>query len=66
MYHLFLKEKIDKTTKGIMLTVGNKQHRTIDKVDAAYPTAALKPVLLTSKIDADEGVDREILDITNA
>ena len=49
--HLFLKQKGDELIKGQMITGGNKQCGTIDKEDAASPTAALESVLLTSTID---------------
>ena len=49
---MFLKQKRDKTIKGIMVAGGNKQRGTIDKEDVAYPTAALESVLLISTIDA--------------
>ena len=64
--HLFLKQKRDQSIKGIMAAGGNKQRRQIDKTDATSPTAALESVLLTSTIDAKEGRDVAIIDITNA
>ena len=50
--HLFLKQKRNESIKGKMVAGGNKQRSTIDKEDAASPTAALESVLLTSTIDA--------------
>ena len=49
-----------------MVTRGNKQRSTIDKKDAASPTAALKSVILTSTIDAAEERGVAVIDITNA
>ena len=40
--HLFLKEKRENVFKGIMVAVRNKYSSTIDKVDAASPTALLE------------------------
>ena len=64
--HLFLKQKHDELIKGRMVAGGNKQRGTIDKEDAASPTAALKSVLLTSTIDAAEEMDVSVIDIPNA
>jgi hypothetical protein len=64
--HLFLKEKRDATVKGRMVTGGNKQRGTIEKLDASSPTAALESVLLTAIIDAHEGRDVAVIDIPNA
>ena len=44
----------------------DKQRGTVDKSDAASPTAALESVLLTTNIDAKEGRDVAIVDIPNA
>ena len=52
--HMFLKQNCDESIKGRMVARGNKQRGTIDKEDAASPTAALKSVLLTFTIDAAE------------
>ena len=52
--HMFLKQKRDESIKGRMVARGNKQRGTIDKEDAALPTAALESVLLTSTIDDAE------------
>ena len=49
-----------------MVAGGNKQRGTIDKEDAASPTAALESVLLTSRIDAAEERDVVVIDIPNA
>ena len=49
-----------------MVSGGNKQRGTIDKEDAASPTAALESVLLTSTIDAAEERDFAVIDIPNA
>ena len=49
-----------------MVAGGNKQRGKIDKTDATSPTASLESVLLTSTIDAKEGRDVAITDITNA
>ena len=49
-----------------MVAGGNKQRGTIDKEDAALPTAALESVLLTSRIDAAEERDVVVIDIPNA
>ena len=49
-----------------MVAGGNTQRGTIDKEDAASPTAALKSVLLTSTIDAAEERDIAVIDIPNA
>ena len=48
-----------------MVTGGTKQRGHIEKTDATSPTATLKPVLLTSTIDAKEGRDVAIIDIPN-
>jgi hypothetical protein len=64
--HLFLKEKRDTTVKGQMVAGGNKQHGTMDKQDASFPTAALELVLLTAVIGAKEGCDVAVIDIPNA
>ena len=53
---MFLKQKRDETIKGKMVAGGNKQRGTIDKEDAASPTAALESVLLISTINAAEDV----------
>ena len=49
-----------------MFAGGNNQRGTIDKEDAASPTAALESVLLTSTIDAAEERDSAVIDIPNA
>ena len=49
-----------------MVAGGDKQRGTIDKYDAASPTAALDSVLLTANIDAKEGRDVATVDILNA
>ena len=49
-----------------MVAGGNKQRGTIDKEDAASPTASLKSVLLTPKIYAVEERDVAVIDIPNA
>ena len=64
--HLFLKQKRDESIKGRMVAGGNKQRGTIDKEDAASPTAALESVLLKSTIDAAEERDFAVIDIPNA
>jgi hypothetical protein len=65
--HLFLKEKRDATVKGRMVTGGNKQRGTIEKLDASSPTAALdESVLHTAIMDAHEGRDVAVIDISNA
>ena len=46
-----------------MVDGGNKQYVTTDMEYSASPTRVLQPVLLTSKIDAEEGRDMEIIDI---
>ena len=58
-----MKQKRDQTIKGRMFS-GRNNH--IDKTDATLPTAALEYVLLTSTIDAKEGRDIAIVDISNA
>ena len=47
--HLFLKEKRDEYIKGRMVAGGDKQIGTIDKTDAASPTAGLESVLMQRK-----------------
>ena len=64
--HLFLKQKRDKSIKGQMVVGGNKQRGTIDKEDAASPTAALESVLLSSTIDAAEERYVAVIDIPNS
>ena len=49
-----------------MVAGGNKQRGTIDKEDAASPTAALESVLLTSTIDASEERDAAVINIPNS
>ena len=49
-----------------MVAGDNKQRGTIEKEDAASPTAALESVLLTSTIDATEERDVAVIDIPNA
>ena len=49
-----------------MVAGGNKQRGTINKEDAASPTAVLESILLTATIDAKEGRDVAIIDIPNA
>ena len=49
-----------------MVDAGKNQHGTIDKEDAATPTAALESVLLTSIIDAAEEMVVAVIDIPNA
>ena len=56
---MFLKQKRNKTIKGQM-------RGTIDKEDAAFPTAALESVLLISTIDDAEERDVAVIDIPNA
>ena len=63
---MFLKQKRDETIKGRMVAGGNKQRGTIDKEDAASPTAALESVLLTSTVDDEEEKDVAVIDIFNA
>ena len=48
-----------------MVAGGNKQRGTIDKEDAASPTAAIESVLLISTIDAAEERDVAMIDILN-
>ena len=43
-----------------------KQHWTIYKEYAAFPTIAIESVLLTYKTDAEEGKDVEIIETPNA
>ena len=62
---MFLKQKRAKTINGRMVDGGNRQRGTIDKEDAASPTAALESVLLTSTIDAAEERDFAVIDIPN-
>ena len=64
--HIFLKEKRDESIKCRMVDGRDKQRGTIDKVDAASPTAALKSVLLTATINAKERRDITTVDIPNA
>ena len=64
--HMFLKHKRDESSKGRMVAGGNNQRGTIDKEDAASPTASLKSVLLTSTIYAAEERDVAMIDIPNA
>ena len=64
--HLFLKQKRDDSIKGRLFAGGNKQRGTINKEDAALPTAALESILLTATIDSKEGQDIAIIDIPNA
>ena len=64
--HLFLKQKCDESIKGRMVAGGNKQRGTIDREDAASPTAALESVLMTSTIDAAEERDVAVINIPNA
>ena len=49
-----------------MVSGGNNQRGRINKIDANSPTAAIDSVLLTYTIDAKEGCDVAIIDITNA
>ena len=49
-----------------MVARGNKHRGTIDKEDAASPTAAQESVLLTSTIDSAEERDVAIIEIPNA
>ena len=63
--HLFLKQKRDESIKGRIVAGFNKQRGTIDKEDAASPTAALESVLLTSTIDTAEERGVAMIDITN-
>ena len=49
-----------------MVAGGNKQRGTIDKEDAASPTAAPESVLLTSTIDYTKERDVAVIDIPNA
>ena len=49
-----------------MVAGGDKQRGTINKTDAASPTAALESVLLTATIDAKEGRDVATVEIPNA
>ena len=64
--HLFLKGKRDESIKGPIISGGDKQRGTIDKADAASPTAFLESVLLTATFDAKEGRDVATVDIPNA
>ena len=48
-----------------MVAGGNKQRNHIDNTNATLPTVALEYVLLTATIDAKEGRDFTIVDITN-
>ena len=63
---MFLKQKRDKTIKGRMVAGGNRQRGTIDKEDAASPTAELESVLLSSTIDAAKEIDVAVIDTPNA
>ena len=49
-----------------MVAGGNRQRGTIDKEDAASPTAALESVLLTSTLDVAEERDVTVIDIPDA
>jgi hypothetical protein len=64
--HLFLKHKRGDSLKGRMMAGGNKQRGTIHKLDTSSPTVLLKPVLLTSMIDAEEHREVATIDILNA
>jgi hypothetical protein len=63
--HMFLKLKRDGTLKGRTVAGGNKQHSTIDKVEASSPTVLLESVLLTSVIDAKEWRNVTTINIPN-
>ena len=63
---MFLKQKRVKTIKGRMVAGCNKQRGTLDKEDAASPTATLESVLLTSTIDYAEESYAAVIDIPNA
>ena len=64
--HLLLKQKRNESIKGRMVAGGNKQRGTIDKDNAASPTAALESVLLISTIDVAEERDSSLIDIPNS
>ena len=49
-----------------MVADGNKQHDYIKSEDASLPTIALKSVLLTATIDAQEGWGIAIINVSNA
>jgi Reverse transcriptase (RNA-dependent DNA polymerase) len=64
--HMFLQEKRDGKIKGRTVAGGNKQRGFISKEEASSPTVATESVILTSVIDAIEGRDVAIVDISNA
>ena len=64
--HLFLKEKLDLSVKGCLVSGGNKQQETINKVESALPAAELESVLLTTNIDDHKELYFSTIDIPNA
>jgi hypothetical protein len=63
--HMFLKEKRDDMIKGRTVAGGNKNRDYISEEDATSPTVATEAVLLTCIIDAEEGRDASVVDISN-
>jgi hypothetical protein len=63
---MFLKEKRDGTIKGRACAEGMKQREGSNKSDATSPTVSLEAVLITSTIDAFEGRDVAIVDVSGA
>jgi hypothetical protein len=64
--HMFLKQKRDRKINGRTVADGNKQRYYISKEDARSPTVATEAVLFSCIIDAEEGRDIAVVDITNA
>jgi hypothetical protein len=63
--HMFLKQKRDGNIKGRTIAGGNNQRDYISKEDASSPTVATEAVLLSCIIDAEEGRDVAVVDISN-
>jgi hypothetical protein len=64
--HMFLKDKRNGKIKGRTVAGGNKERSHISKEDSSSPTVATEAVLLTCIIDAEEGRDVAVVDISNA
>ena len=65
-YHMFVKEKRDRTIKGRAVDGDNKQRDYISKEDVSLPTVGTDEVLMSYTIDAEEERDVPIIDIPNA
>jgi hypothetical protein len=64
--HMFIGQKQTGETKVRMVAGGNTQRGHVTKEESSSPTVSTEAVLLTSIVDAREGIDVAVVDIPNA